>query len=418
MLYADARCVGGRRWVRKVCVSINAKIIIDYANIKFDVGKRYGVVGQNGAGKSTLLRCMANGSIPGWPQRCKVVLVEQEDVGDARTSLETVVQAELEIKMLKEREGVLQPAAVASTAAAAKAALLSLAVLDATEELRVAELASTKLTRVRGKVADKAALAARDARDVALQQRAEHTDEGADADMDEVARQLAEVQGELLVLDADGLEGRAAVVLRGLGFSDEQMHAPTTSLSGGWRMRTALARALVVEQDVVLLDEPSNHLDWPALLWLEHYLQKEMANTVLVIVSHDRTFLDNVATDITRLSKGTLQHFLGNYTEFETALAKQKKDAADYAALRAEKIEKEWKKVNAMEAKGKKNDDHKALNQVASRKKKLGLNSSGVNRVGMTRGADGKKFSIFSEGDASGRSNPPPARALATDNLL
>ena len=169
---------------------------------------RYGLVGQNGAGKSTLLRCMANGSIPGWPQRCKVVLVEQEDVGDARSSLETVVQAEIEIKLLKEREATLQPAAVLGSAAAAKKALLNLSVLDTEEELRLAELASTKMTRVRGKIADKAALVLRDARDAAVALRDGHTDAGSEADMDEVAKQLAEVQGELSVLDADGLEGQ------------------------------------------------------------------------------------------------------------------------------------------------------------------------------------------------------------------
>jgi ATPase subunit of ABC transporter with duplicated ATPase domains len=142
-------------------------------------------------------------------------------------------------------------------------------------------------------------------------------------------------------------------------------------------------------------------LDWPALLWLEKHLL-EMDGVVLVIVSHDRAFLDVVATDITRLARGGLQHFVGNYSEFEDALAKEKADRAQYAAQREAKIEIERKKVRKMEEQGRKNDDAKMLSQVSSRKKKLGIGTShGVNRVGMTRGTDGKKFSIFTAGDAS-----------------
>merc|ERR1719335_2131732 len=113
------------------------------------------------------------------------------------------------------------------------------------------------------------------------------------------------------------------------------------------------------------MDEPTNHLDWPALLWFEKYLQSTKI-PVLIVVSHDRAFLDSVATGIARLSNGSIQYFKGNYTEFADALEKEKVDKANYAERRQDKVDTEWEKVKRMEEKGRKNNDEKLLSQVAS----------------------------------------------------
>ena len=110
------------------------------------------------------------------------------------------------------------------------------------------------------------------------------------------ALSLSEVQTQLLAIDADKAHARAGSILSGLGFSLEMQRGPTNALSGGWRMRLALAGALFAAPDVLLLDEPTNMLDLKAVLWLEMFLEKW--TNAMLLVSHDRTFLDNVRTYI------------------------------------------------------------------------------------------------------------------------
>ncbi len=104
----------------------------------------------------------------------------------------------------------------------------------------------------------------------------------------------------------DHPESRAARILKGLQFSDEMARAPTSSLSGGWRVRVALASALFLQPDLLLLDEPTNHLDMQAVLWLEHYLVHSLSGT-LILVSHDRAFLNEVATDVIHMADKKLR---------------------------------------------------------------------------------------------------------------
>jgi ATP-binding cassette subfamily F protein 3 len=146
-----------------------------------------------------------------------------------------------------------------------------------------------------------------------------------------LANELSAVYAKLSEIEADKAPARAALILFGLGFSTEMQNMTTKEFSGGWRMRLALARALFTKPDLLLLDEPTNMLDVKAILWLENYLQTWP--TTLLVVSHDRMFLDAVATDIIFLYSKMLDIYKGNYTQFEkTKDEKLKNQQREYEA--------------------------------------------------------------------------------------
>jgi ATP-binding cassette subfamily F protein 3 len=125
---------------------------------------------------------------------------------------------------------------------------------------------------------------------------------------------IAEIYDRLITIDAFTAESRAAEILSGLGFSQEMQNNPLSSFSGGWRMRVALASLLFSKPDWLLLDEPTNHLDLEASLWLEDYLKAYPHS--LLIISHDRHFLNNVCDRILFLQGSKIQAFGGNYDTF------------------------------------------------------------------------------------------------------
>ncbi|KAF8781754.1 ATP-binding cassette sub-family F member 3 like protein [Argiope bruennichi] len=142
---------------------------------------------------------------------------------------------------------------------------------------------------------------------------------------------LQEIYAELQQMEADKAPARASVILAGLGFSPEMQRKATKEFSGGWRMRIALARALFSKPDLLLLDEPTNMLDMKAIIWLENYLQT-WESTILV-VSHDRRFLDTVATDILHFHSQHIESYRGNYENFvKTMTEKLKHQQREYEA--------------------------------------------------------------------------------------
>jgi ATP-binding cassette subfamily F protein 3 len=126
---------------------------------------------------------------------------------------------------------------------------------------------------------------------------------------------IAELHAALADADAYTVRSRAEQLLTGLGFSLDQMQQPVASFSGGWRMRLNLAQALMCPSDLLLLDEPTNHLDLDAIIWLEDWL-KRYAGT-LIIISHDRDFLDGVVNVIVHIDDRKLKRYSGNYSAFE-----------------------------------------------------------------------------------------------------
>lgn len=144
--------------------------------------------------------------------------------------------------------------------------------------------------------------------------------EGASDNADDGHR-IAELHAALADADVYTVRSRAEQLLTGLGFSLDQMQQPVASFSGGWRMRLNLAQALMCPSDLLLLDEPTNHLDLDAIIWLEDWLKRYPGT--LVIISHDRDFLDGVVNVIVHIDDRKLKRYSGNYSAFERQRAAQ-----------------------------------------------------------------------------------------------
>ncbi|EON91128.1 ABC transporter ATP-binding protein [Marinobacter lipolyticus SM19] len=137
----------------------------------------------------------------------------------------------------------------------------------------------------------------------------------AEAEHNEDDHAQARIHGELDVHEAWSAPRRAETLLRGLGFSDADTERPVSAFSGGWRIRLNLAQALMRPSDLLLLDEPTNHLDLDACLWLENWLRRYSGT--LLFISHDRDFMDRVATHVVHFDRRKLELYTGNYSAFE-----------------------------------------------------------------------------------------------------
>ncbi|OCH88972.1 hypothetical protein OBBRIDRAFT_757229 [Obba rivulosa] len=238
-------------------VNFASNRILSGASLTLAHGRRYGLIGRNGVGKSTLLRHIALREVP-IPPHITILFVEQEVIGDDTTAIDSVLKADVWRDTLMREEATL----------------------------------NAQLTELEGEGDDKRFEDARE----------------------EAQTRLTEVHTRLAEMEAESGPARAAALLAGLGFSEADQQRPTKSFSGGWRMRLALARALFVKPSLLLLDEPSNHIDLNALAWLEDYLQTWQGT--LLVVSHDRAFLDAVATDIIHMHSARLDYYKGNFTQF------------------------------------------------------------------------------------------------------
>ena len=173
--------------------------------------------------------------------------------------------------------------------------------------------------------------------DTVLQADTERAALMAEAETAHDAHRIAEIQARLSDIDAWSAEGRAASILKGLGFDADQQLMPCSAFSGGWRMRVALAGVLFAQPDYLLLDEPTNYLDLEGALWLESYLQK-YPHTVLII-SHDRGLLNRAVQGILHLDNRKLTYWQGGYDQFARQMAERR------AVLQAEA-----KKIDARRA--------------------------------------------------------------------
>ncbi|KAK3316290.1 P-loop containing nucleoside triphosphate hydrolase protein [Apodospora peruviana] len=258
-------------------VSIGGLRILTDTTLTLSYGHRYGLVGNNGIGKSTLLRALSRREVP-IPTHISILHVEQEITGDDTPALQAVLDADVWRKVLLKEQA------------------------EITQKL-------VDIETQRAGLADTSADAAR-----------------LDKDREAQDQRLGDIQAKLAEMESDKAESRAASILAGLGFSPERQQFATKTFSGGWRMRLALARALFCEPDLLLLDEPSNMLDVPSITFLSNYLQG-YPSTVLV-VSHDRAFLNEVATDIIHQHSQRLDYYRSsNFDAFYATKEERKKTA-------------------------------------------------------------------------------------------
>ena len=182
-------------------------------------------------------------------------------------------------------------------------------------------------------------------------------------DMDSIVERYGEVQARFEELGGYELEGKAREVLAGLSFSQEMMDMDVGRLSGGWKMRVALARILLMRPDAMLLDEPSNHLDLESLIWLESFLK--CYEGALLMTSHDREFMNRIVTKIIEIDDGSLNSYAGDYAFYEQQRALNEKQQQAQFERQQAMLAKEIKFIERFKARA----SH--ASQVQSRVKKL-----------------------------------------------
>ncbi|MEI7790364.1 MAG: ABC-F family ATP-binding cassette domain-containing protein [Alphaproteobacteria bacterium] len=202
--------------------------------------------------------------------------------------------------------------------------------------------------------------------------------------MDALVTRYGEVQGRFEELDGYALDARAREVLAGLSFSQERMDADVGLLSGGWKMRVALARILVMRPDGMLLDEPSNHLDLESLIWLEDFLKNY--DGALLMTSHDREFMNRIINKVVEIDGGSLTTYSGNYDFYEQQRALSEKQRLAQFERQQAMLAKEIKFIERFKARA----SHAA--QVQSRVKKLDK----IERVEMPRRRESVRFEFRS----------------------
>ncbi len=182
-------------------------------------------------------------------------------------------------------------------------------------------------------------------------------------EMDEIITRYGDVQGQFQELDGYSLEARAREVLDGLGFSQEMMDGDVGALSGGWKMRVALAKILLMRPDALLLDEPSNHLDLESLIWLEDFLKRYEGGVLMT--SHDREFMNRIVNKVVEIDAGALTAYSGNYEFYQQQRALAEKQMQAQFDRQQAMLAKEIAFIERFKARA----SHAA--QVQSRVKKL-----------------------------------------------
>jgi ATPase subunit of ABC transporter with duplicated ATPase domains len=282
------------------------RLVFIEASATLQKGEKVGLVGPNGAGKTTLFR----------------MIMRQEEPDEGQVLVDRGVSVGFFSQDVGEMAGHSAVAEVMQGAGA------------------VAEVAA-ELTRLEAAMADP---------------------DQADA-LDTIIERYGEVQARFEALNGYALDSKAREVLDGLGFRQETMEGDVGKLSGGWKMRVALARILLMRPDVMLLDEPSNHLDLESLIWLEQFLAG--FDGALMMTSHDREFMNRVINKVIEIDGGTLTEFSGDYEFYEQQRALNEKQQQAQFERQQAMLAKEINFIERFKARA----SHAA--QVQSRVKKL-----------------------------------------------
>ncbi|MBF0627445.1 MAG: ABC-F family ATP-binding cassette domain-containing protein, partial [Magnetococcales bacterium] len=239
----------------KITKNIAGRLLFDQADLLIHPGERVGLIGANGTGKTTLLRVIAGeGDLDGGAVRLqggvRTGLLRQEILDGHRSLLAEILAGDTELVQLRQEREEIQ---------------------------------------------------------LALQQAT------SDHHHEALAARMGEIDLRLTTLNSYSAEGRAASLLMGLGFAPTDLHRPLNAFSGGWRMRAQLGRLLFAAPELLLLDEPTNHLDLESATWLENHLKKNSASQAMILVSHDRSFLNRTTNVTVELEAGRLVRYAGPF---------------------------------------------------------------------------------------------------------
>ncbi|KAF9963676.1 hypothetical protein BGZ70_007250 [Mortierella alpina] len=362
--------------LQQVNITIGGQPLLQDTRLWFKSGTMYGLIGRNGTGKSTLLKAIGYGELIGFPLNLRALYIEQlpTETPAEQTVVETVLKADTERTLLMNESNLLQQAINKFPRQLVK----SIKKLE-WERMKVRLAAQQKLAiRRSGKRGAEAReeLLVVEAQEKAAQEAFESIPiEGVEPPLDvlnQAHEMLESVYNKLQQIEAESAEARARELLRGLGFTPANQDLPIKKFSGGWKMRIALAQALFLKPDLLLLDEPTNHLDLPAIIWLQNYLLQNLSeNQTIVVVSHDRSFLNSVSQEIIRLRDHKLDYFPGNYDEYEMKLEDKAKMKDRISAALEKKRKHAQDTINKQRSIMSKTGDDKRGAVIASRQKKL-----------------------------------------------
>jgi ATPase subunit of ABC transporter with duplicated ATPase domains len=392
--------------------------ILSNATLKLNAGVHYALVGRNGTGKSTIMRAVAEKLIPGIPYATRIAILQQTGTSNSiktpasqsapqdisvsqlsisphRTILEEVIERAISRDEIQNEINALAPA-VDSTADVYAPVRAFRQVMHQRLEKQLFEMdkdarlrsgarglqARKALTAFEKKVEESAARLAQTDSEITVSDLKEETEAALTL--------LAELQGQLEPARMADIDYRARAILTGLGFPAATFDKAVRSLSGGWQMRCSLASALLQDSDILILDEPTNFLDLLGILWLQRYLVdlRTASQTTVVIVSHDRDFIDTTCQEVIILRDQTLTYFRGNLSAYEEKVRSKKlyfgrmQEAQDKQKAHMEKTIRENIKV------GKATGDDNKLRQAKSRMKKV------EDRMGLQVSATGGRFKL------------------------
>ncbi|KKZ61564.1 hypothetical protein EMCG_00547 [[Emmonsia] crescens] len=387
--------------------------ILSSADLHLKAGVRYALVGRNGTGKSTILRAMAEKIIPGIPDAVRISILQQTEddqdvstesapshdetgVNGKKTVLQEVMRSdglrnevERQIRVLshalEETEDPWEPVQ----------AIRQLRHEKVERELFLAQKNASLRSGSRGMQARKDLKAVENKVVESAELLEQNRDAGELLDIQEETQEavdlLNELQCQYEAMKITDIEAEARRVLLGLGFKESSFEQSFESLSGGWRMRCMLAGSLIQKADIMILDEPTNFLDLLGIVWLENYfahLRTLDDHRTMVLVSHDRDFLNNVCEETIILKDRALAYFKGNLSAYEEDLGAQKlywgrmKEAQDRQIAHMEATIRDSIKL------GKKTGDDNKLRMAKSRQKKVD------ERMGVQVSAKGTRFKL------------------------
>ncbi|KAI2465577.1 P-loop containing nucleoside triphosphate hydrolase protein [Annulohypoxylon bovei var. microspora] len=383
--------------------------ILNNAKLRLKAGQRYALIGRNGTGKSTLLKAIAEKLIPGIPEETRVVILQQTDAGDVNTDdgpattpdngegpvvLEEVVERATAKQEVQREIDVLSRGIHSGDGFGSLKAFRKVHHERLQKELFLKDKDARLRSGTRGMQARKA-LVAMEKKVAKFQLQYEENDEDISSETlaketSEAADMLADLQLQIEPSKLADTESKAKKILTGLGFTESRMAQPVSSLSGGWKMRTALAAALLQDTDILILDEPTNFLDLLGIIWLQRHLTALAESPdppTLILVSHDREFT-SLCTDLLIIKDRGLTYFHGDLPAYESSRAELKAHLARAKDAQDRQKDHIQQTIQRNLREGKAKDDQNKIRQAKSRQKKLD------DRWGLEASARGGRFKL------------------------